>query len=217
MRLDEFGTGCRLHMEPTRHWVVDGFSEPLRAEDIPSADAPGWEAVYNSPGERGKRSTRHLNIVPGATAVWNKLTCPKFLYAISSKLGYAVIPDPTIRGGGIHVMEEGGEIAGHIDADRHAELKDFRRAATVVVYLSAAWGTNDGGEFTFLHTDGTVFKLIEPLPGRMLLFENEKAALHSVQRVERGMRVSFMMPYLQAAKHHHIHTKPLFLPLRFGG
>jgi hypothetical protein len=202
---------------PFRHWVFDDAFKGWSNEHTPGRGEPGWEACYDNPHERNKRTTRHLLMVPGAISLYQALTEPNSIFEFSNRLGFAVIPDPILWGGGVQVMEPGGSLACHIDADRHPRLKGWKRAATLIAYLGdrSTWrGTEStGGELQLCSTNGDLEISLAPIPGRLVFFENSDTSYHSVSYV-REQRVSLAIPFLSKASGHNVRTRSLFIPVR---
>ena len=55
-----------------------------------------------------------------------------------------LIPDPYLRGGGIHQIPEGGKLDVHIDFNFHQQLQLYRRV-NLIIFLNKDWEENYGG------------------------------------------------------------------------
>lgn len=195
---------------PFRFWVRDDFAAipPL---EIPPADSPLWEARYTADVEKGKRTLRNLSAVPGLPALFAALTSPAEVARWYAPLGYPVLPDPTLHGGGLQVTPPGGSLAVHLDADRHRTLPGWRRALTVILFLNPS----DGGALVLCSPDGDVIERITPRPGRLVAFENSDLAYHGVEPVTGDAeRATLMATFLTPATAASVRTRAVFLPAR---
>lgn len=192
-----------------RFWVEEG--DPPPPPPVPPPGDPAWEVEYATAAERGKRTTRNLAAVPGVPALYAALTGPAAVSAWHDRLGYAVLPDPTLWGGGVQVMPPGAALGVHLDADRHRLLRGWRRALTCVLFLSRC----EGGSLVFCDPDGAVLDRVAPSPGRLVAFENSDLAYHGVETVTGDdERVTLMATFLAPATPASVRTRALFLPQR---
>lgn len=186
---------------PFRHWIQDGFCKPLVEADL----APSGDSVWES-SNQNERTMRDMPSAPlGALVAYESLVRPEMLMKLAEKLGYAVMVDPSLFGGGLTV-KRGGELSLHLDWDRHRMMRNWRRAGTVIVFLTDEWIPGDGGELVFSNTEGEIVSTIEPLPGRLVLFENTDFSYHGVNPYNKcdRHRITLEVPLLTSARPHNV-------------
>ena len=199
-------------MKPFRHWIFDDWCEPL-SPPPPPAD-PRWEARYCNDAERLKRTTRDLAAIPGAPQLFDRLRGSAHDW--SPILGYQVIDDPTMHGGGIHVTEPGGWLGTHLDYARHPRLPEFRRALNLIAFVHPEWRPGWGGELELCDPMGSPVVRIEPRPGRLVAFEVSDLSYHGLAPTSPSAaeRVSLAVYYLTEATAADTRMRAMFLPSR---
>jgi hypothetical protein len=203
--------GC----DPVRWWVFDGAVTPGPVGHVPGPHDPCWEAKYENDVERGKRTTRHpdwlahlapdLPVMRGAVSVarWSRL------------LGYPVEDDPTLHGGGLHVMTPGAALGVHLDYDRHPNLPGRRRALNLIAFLNPRWEEAWGGALVLCDPMGAVVTRLCPRPSRLVAFEVSDLSYHGVEPVTGpAERVTAAVYYLSDAGPHNTRQRAMFLPAR---
>jgi hypothetical protein len=157
--------------DPVRWWILDNYF-PALAPDVPPAEWPGWEARYANESEAGKRTCRDTAAMPAAARdALAELHRPAFVSTWCDALGYAVLPDPTLHGGGLHVTAPGGLLGVHLDYDRHPRLPAWRRALNLIGFLHPEWRPEWGGALVLCDPMGEPVARIPPEPGRLVAFE----------------------------------------------
>lgn len=198
--------------EPVRWWILDRAIVPV-TEPAPPADDPIWEARYTADCERGKRTTRNLDDMPEIAGAVAAMRTSAVLWGVS--LGYPVTDDPTLHGGGLHVMEPGAELAVHLDYDRHPHLPDKRRALNLIAFLNAEWDASWGGALVLCDPFGAVVRRFPPVPGRLVAFEVGDLSYHGVERITGpAERVTAAVNFLSPAGVVNTRRRALFLPRR---
>lgn len=200
--------------DPVRVWVADGAVPPL-AGPVPPPGDPVWEVEYRAdPRERGKRTARR-NLPTAAEHALAVLAGADVTRAWCDWLGYPVLPDPTGWGGGLQVLPPGGRLGVHLDGDRHPRLPHWRRALAAVAFLHPVWEPGWGGALVFTDPDGRPWKRVEPVPGRVVAWEQSDLAYHGVGPVTGpAERVTACAFYLAPATAASTRTRALFLPDR---
>jgi hypothetical protein len=200
---------------PVRHIVWDNFCSPHPGWTVPPAGWDGWECVYASDVERGKRATRELP--SWAKLVTGRMADLDVLRACSQLFAEAMWPDPLLWGGGLQVTEPGGYLNPHLDAALHGKRHGVRRAVQMVCFVHNEWRPEWGGDFLLCDPDGKTIRRIEPLPGRLIVFEScSDLAYHAVERTSEGAaeRVTVAMSLLAPARACDVRRRALFLPTR---
>jgi Rps23 Pro-64 3,4-dihydroxylase Tpa1-like proline 4-hydroxylase len=173
-----------------------------------------WEARYNNDVERGKRTTRDVTSIIGASELFDQMRGSAAAW--SSVLGYPVRDDPTMHGGGIHVTEPGGWLSTHLDYARHPKLPRERRALNLIAFVHREWRKEWGGELELCDPMGTPVLRIAPQPGRLVAFEVSDLSYHGVAPTspDAAERVSLAVYYLAEATPADTRMRAMFLPNR---
>lgn len=203
---------CEYDAVPVRHWVFDDWATPPFPEP-PGDTWPGWEAVYDNDCESGKRTARDLRMLAAYPELLNRMRSAGTEW--TERLGYPVVDDDTLHGGGLHVTKSGGWLNCHLDYARHPIHKTKRRALNLILFVHPRWHREWGGYFYLADPSGKPVVWIEPRPGRLLAFETGSLSYHGVHRVVGPEpRVSLAVYYLADATEHDTRTRALFIPNR---
>ena len=93
-----------------------------------------------------------------------------------------LLPDPALRGGGIHQVLPGGVLGVHADFTNHADYQLDRRL-NVLVYLNRDWPEEYGGDLELWSTDMShCVRKIRPLAGRCVIFNTSADSFHGHPR-----------------------------------
>ncbi len=197
---------------PFRHWIIDGWCEPL-----PYAALAGvaWEASYANDVERGKRTARDVR-GSAAAAVAHRLADARSADHWARLLGEPLRPDPTNHGGGLHVMAAGGWLQGHLDYAAHPRLPGLERRLNVIAFLHPEWRREWGGQLLLLTPGGLAAAEIEPAPGRLVAFETGDVSYHGVRVLSPAAppRVSAAAYYLAPLRPGVTRERAVFFPNR---
>ncbi len=205
--------------EPFRWWVFDGWCEPCPAGSfaLPAFHSPAWEAHYDNDAERGKHTSRRLEMFPECIRrVVGTMTAAVDEW--SARLGYPVWNDPTMHGGGVHLMEPGAWLNTHLDYDRHPHLPNQRRALNLIAFLNPTWDEAWGGSLDLCDPSGKPVKRLFPTPGRLVAFECSDLSYHGVSPVSDRhadhCRLTAAVYYVSEAGPTNTRTRALFMPTR---
>jgi len=89
-----------------------------------------------------------------------------------------IIPDPHLRGGGMHQIRNGGFLEVHADFNYHERLGLHRRL-NLLLYLNDDWREEYGGHLELWNADLTrCEKRILPVCNRMVIFSTTDTAYH---------------------------------------
>lgn len=89
-----------------------------------------------------------------------------------------LIPDPWLRGGGIHMIPETGFLDIHADRSFHPKLSLYRRV-NVLIYFNRSYRKEHGGQFELWNSDMTkCLNLIEPTYNRAVIFNTDALSFH---------------------------------------
>ena len=167
---------------PFAHCVIDRIFRPeiadLLSSQFPSHDADFWSR-YSNPIEE-KLTCNHFEHMPPAIAgILHCLNGEEFLSLASRWSGIEGLQaDPTLHGGGMHCIRNGGKLDVHIDYSLHPHLS-LERRMNLIVYLNKDWRDEYGGalelwEETMQHCE----KRVMPYFNRAVVFNTGDSSLH---------------------------------------
>lgn len=177
MRCKEFRTA-----EPFPHTVIDDFlpESVLRQliDEFPAPDDVTWR-TYASNNEvklaledEALIPTPHVQVLRGL----NSQVFIDFLEKLSGISG--LIPDPHLRGAGIHQILTGGMLKVHADFDLHPLMLVHRRI-NVILYLNEDWADAYGGKLELWDEKMTgPLQSIAPVANRLLVFLTTDRSYH---------------------------------------
>lgn len=172
---------AKVEEKPFRHVVLDNFLDADLADVLekhfPSA-TPDWYK-YDNVFER-KSATDRIEQMPVAhmwAALWfNSQLFVDFLEKTFEMPG--IIPDPHLRGGGLHQIYPGGKLDIHADFNKHLHLNLDRRL-NALLYLNSNWQIDWGGHLELWDDEmGACQKRIAPILNRLVVFETTDFSFH---------------------------------------
>lgn len=155
---------------PCNYAIVDEFLTKEQLEHIdqewPSHDWEGW-VKYDARYEDKRASNLTTPLPPACGWALAKMA--------SSGLDVLVdlptaVPDLGLHGAGLHECPPGGKLDCHLDAEIHPRL-NIRRVYSAILYVHRDWKATYHGEFVLCDDEKRVIKKIEPLPGRLVVFD----------------------------------------------
>jgi Rps23 Pro-64 3,4-dihydroxylase Tpa1-like proline 4-hydroxylase len=172
--------------DPFPHAVIDNFLDPQLLEGVlgefDAMDRALWH--YTERDTERKYSTedfRHFG--PTTRALITQLNAAPFLAFLESLTGIAgLIPDPHLRGGGLHEIRRGGALGVHADFNFYERLNLYRRL-NLLIYLNETWPEAWGGELELWDRSGTrCVQRIAPIFNRAVLFDTSNFSYHGHPR-----------------------------------
>lgn len=167
---------------PFPHIVVDDlFSSQLLErvlEEFESMDRGGWHRSDAS--HERKWSTEDVRqLGPFTSALIAQLNGGSFVRVLEELTGIAgLLPDPHLRGGGLHEIRQGGLLGVHADFNIHPRLKVYRRL-NLLIYLNKDWQPTWGGALELWDRSGKqCVREIQPIFGRAVLFDTSNFSYH---------------------------------------
>jgi len=166
---------------PFPHVVLDGVVDvsPQDLEHFPPPEWDGWKALGTS-YEFQKFVCNDIARIPQPFAqLIDDLSRPRFLRILEQITGIpALLPDPYLTGGGLHLSGPGGVLMPHTDFHIYSQLSLYRRV-NVLVYLNEGWREEFGGCLE-LRTDGDAGdrKKVVPELGRCVIFTTDDKSVH---------------------------------------
>lgn len=172
--------------DPFPHIVEDGLFDPafLAAveREFESMERGGW---HRSDGTHERKWSLEDagRLGPFTSALIAQLNGGPFVSALEALTGIeGLVPDPHLRGGGLHEIRQGGLLGVHADFNVHPRLKLYRRL-NLLVYLNRDWDENWGGALELWSRDGQrCVRAIPPHFNRMVLFDTSNFSYHGHPR-----------------------------------
>lgn len=167
---------------PFPHFVVDGLLEhsylEKALEEFEAMDRGGWR--HSEGSHERKWSTEDIHRMgPFTASLIAQLSSSPFVKFLEDLTGIAgLVPDPHLRGGGLHEIRQGGLLGVHADFNLHPQLKLYRRL-NLLVYLNKDWPDQWGGALELWDRGGQrPVKTIQPVFNRAVLFDTSNRSYH---------------------------------------
>jgi len=173
------------------------------AASFPGSEWAGWTR-FRDPYQHEKMFCNDITAIPArlATLIY-QLSAPAFLKALEALTGIsALIPDPYLEGGGLHMSGPGGVLAPHTDFHLYRRLALHRRI-NLLLYLNPTWSESDGGCLELYETGRSTPEVtIVPTWGTCVIFETDDRSVHGFSRPIRpgGWRRSIALYYYTSAE-----------------
>jgi hypothetical protein len=170
--------------DPYPHLVMDGFLLEAEARRL-LAVFPGPEAAiawdrFGADGYEVKLgSSDELSFPEPLQQAVQQLNSGPFIRFLERLTGIEhLLPDPHLRGGGIHLSRRGDHLGIHADFNWHDGIEAHRRL-NLLVYLNPDWQPGWGGELELWDTAASArVHRIEPLFNRAVLFATRSDTFH---------------------------------------
>ena len=174
---------------PYPHAVIDDFLPEEVADEMvsvfPSPEAPYWldwtkrDQVHH-PRKQGIGNAERLEnahpFIHHVLSSLNSYQIVRFLEVLTNI--ECLLPDPHLRGGGLHQILPMGSLAIHADFNFNPHSKLFRRV-NLLLYLNKGWKPSYAGELEMWNRDMTAcIKKVEPLFNRAVVFNTTRFAYH---------------------------------------
>jgi Rps23 Pro-64 3,4-dihydroxylase Tpa1-like proline 4-hydroxylase len=132
--------------------------------------------------------------------VITQLNAAPFMAFLEKLTGIAgLIPDPHLRGGGLHEIRRGGALGVHADFNFYKRLNLYRRL-NLLVYLNENWTEAWGGDLELWDRQGKrCVRRISPIFNRAVVFDTSNLSYHGhpnpLQCPEERSRKSLALYY----------------------
>jgi 2OG-Fe(II) oxygenase superfamily len=180
-RVDELH-GKFVATQPFPHIVLDGFFSPTLLETVlnefDSAHRDDWKKI-ESDRESIIRSRPDAELGPASRVYFDTLSSGRFIRFLSALTGIAgLLPDPLLRGGGLHETRSGGRFDVHLDFAKHS-VTNLDNRLLLITYLNKDWLPAHGGalELWSASEKRCVVKVV-PEFGRTVILRHSENSLH---------------------------------------
>ena len=165
---------------PFPHLVFDGLFEPELLDrvalDYGRVRGEDW-IKYDNANEVKFGTKPNVRLGPGSQAYFDLIHRAKFTQFLTAVTGIeALLPDPMLRGGGLHEIPVGGKFSVHTDFTRHVDTKLDNRLV-FITYLNKDWQDDWGGALELWDSAACIRKVV-PVFGRSILFAQSANSLH---------------------------------------
>jgi 2OG-Fe(II) oxygenase superfamily len=173
--------------EPFPFFRIDGFLEPTFLEEVVAAYPTYDEArrqgrEFSAVNERLKVQVTDRDKFPDPVKqLADVLSGREFLAELEYITGIpALLSDPALRGGGMHLTNSSGRLDVHIDFNFQTDDQVFRRL-NILLYLNPVWEESWGGKIEFWDKDVThCAQSFSPIMNRCVVFETSESSYHGV-------------------------------------
>lgn len=166
---------------PFHYVVIDDFLAEDFAEEILAAyPTPNGGAWDNTPYiHQRKKLTLNKNFPAPIDDFFRMTESDEFRKLISSICRISdLIADPTLSGGGLHQIMDGGYLDVHVDYNFHPRTKEHRRL-NLLLYLNKDWKREYEGYLEFWDMrEKKQIENIAPVFNRAVLFETNEISFH---------------------------------------
>ena len=176
--------------EPFPHIVIEDLISSETLDQVlrrfpNAADQLNWRRILakNPAGETAQFNKQGLpNVSEMAPVirqlVW-ELNSGSFIRSLEMLTGIKnLLPDPALRGGGIHQILPGGILGVHADFTRHVDY-DMDRRINVLLYLNKDWKDEYEGHLELWDQSvSRCVKRIRPTGGRCVIFNTDDDSFH---------------------------------------
>jgi len=172
--------------QPWPHFVVDGVIDAeTAATAVAEAMAVPTDALLVEDTKRiRKLATNDVDLLgPTLRGLLEQMHETEFIASVRAITGIDdLVVDPQRHRAGLFMTPPGGWQRLHEDFPKHP-LTGLWARVIVLIYLSD-WKAGAGGEFDLWSRDMSASALLEPLPGRMVLFATDTRCRHGVLTVD---------------------------------
>jgi hypothetical protein len=172
--------------DPFPHLIEDGLFNAAILDrvlgEFEAMDRGGWhhsQATY----ERKWSTEDARQMGPFTSALIAQLNSGPFVSFLEELTGIGgLVPDPHLRGGGLHEIRRGGLLGVHADFNVHPRLRLYRRL-NLLVYLNKDWQQEWGGALELWDRGGQrSVRTIQPVFNRAVLFDTSNFSYHGHPR-----------------------------------
>lgn len=162
--------------------VINNFLEEnyanLLYEKFPKPDEKKWWS-YNNPLEKKLAFNKVDELDKCFTSYFSEINSVTFTSWLSELSGIRSLKaDPTLLGGGLHLIKKGGKLDVHEDFNIHKDI-NLLRCLNVILYLNKDWKEEWGGHLELWDKDmKELFKKITPHFNTAVIFRTDMNSNH---------------------------------------
>ncbi len=181
-RLAEQQAATYRSAEPFPHFAVDDFLPAWVTQRIvrefPDPQQIAWRQ-YDDSNQKKLANELESQLGPFTRHVIAQLHSSTFITFLEQLTGIdGLIPDPHLRGGGLHQIKPGGLLKVHADFNWYPRLKLDRRL-NLLLYLNEDWKEEYGGHLELWDREVTrCERRVLPLFNRCVVFNTTDFAFH---------------------------------------
>ncbi len=180
--------------QPFPHCLLEDFVSPEVVDAVldgfppPSADI-AWRRI-TATGDDGSRVQFNKQGLPHLASmspvirqlIW-ELNSSTFIRILEKLTGIErLLPDPSLRGAGLHQILPGGVLGVHADFTHHVDY-DLERRLNLLLYLNRDWRDEYEGHLELWNADASrCVRRIRPLAGRCVIFRTDARSFHGHPR-----------------------------------
>lgn len=174
---------------PFPHIVIDNFLPGHLVQDLLAVFPPADRRLQqrdntsyegDTPVQYNKIGIRDEAQMPALLRglIW-ELNAIRFLQFLETLTGIGkLLPDPLLRGGGLHQTRPGGLLQIHADFNKHP-IYGFDRRLNALIYLNPDWQDDWGGELELWPRDmSACAQRIKPIANRCVIFSTTSHSWH---------------------------------------
>lgn len=168
--------------QPFQHMVVDGLFSPQLLDLINSEfDELNWRdwVNFDNINERKLGSQPFPRLGRASQLYFSILHSGKFVDFLTQITGIAgLVPDPSLKSGGLHEIPSGGRFRHHLDFNKH-NVTNLDNRLVFITYLNRDWRRSYGGALELWNiAEDKCGAEIEPIFGRSVMFYQSSISMH---------------------------------------
>ena len=171
-----------INADPFPNIVIDNLFDLSLMNEIhaayPKKDDVSWWG-YNNHFEKKLAFDRVQDLDGCFQEYFNFVNSWNFTKQIEKLTGIGgIIADPSLRGGGLHMIESGGKLDIHADFNYHSTT-GWKRQLNMITFLNKDWKPEYNGQIEFWDREMTkCVKSVNPLFNRTVIFKTSDNTWH---------------------------------------
>jgi hypothetical protein len=167
---------------PFPHIVLDGLFSPILLKyvlnDFDSFRLDNWKKIEHD-RQSTLRSPPKAELSPATLIYFDTLSSGRFVKFLTSLTGIpGLLPDPLLRGGGLHESRLGGRFDVHLDFSKHS-VTNLQNRLVLITYLNKNWLPSYGGALELWSAvENCCGERVLPEFGRTIIFSQSEISLH---------------------------------------
>lgn len=172
-----------LNAKPFPHLILDDFLPKETIKNIIQTFPNHSDSLWNHYKHVNcyKLASKKIDLFPDTIKnTILELNSERFLNFLSELTGIDnLIADPSLEGGGLHQIENGGYLNIHADFTVHHIHMDQRRRLNLILYLNESWQDGYNGELELWDESMTkCVQKVQPIANRAVIFRTNDSSYH---------------------------------------